>query len=88
MIVFCDGCNTPYHQYCHDPPIADEVVKVEEKEWFCSECIAARRDGSMGVSGEVDLRRVVSGEGLSMAEVSLLSITRLPMSSERTHANV
>ncbi len=80
MIVFCDGCNTPYHQYCHDPPIEDEVVKVEEKEWLCVECLGVRKGsiavggatGAVGVNGvgDVDLRTAVSGEGLSPDEVS------------------
>lgn len=70
MIVFCDGCNTPYHQYCHDPPIGEDVVKVEEKEWFCSDCMGVRRSGEMASNlGEVELQRLVSGEGLSMEEV-------------------
>ncbi|KAG9596148.1 hypothetical protein KCV04_g20277, partial [Aureobasidium melanogenum] len=38
MIVFCDGCNTPYHRYCHYPPISQEVVDVPDMEWFCSDC--------------------------------------------------
>lgn len=38
MIVFCDGCNTPYHRYCHRPPIPQVVVDVEDKEWLCQEC--------------------------------------------------
>ncbi|KAL4911569.1 hypothetical protein BDW74DRAFT_143197 [Aspergillus multicolor] len=37
-IVFCDGCNRPWHQHCHDPPIENEVIAVKEKEWFCREC--------------------------------------------------
>ncbi|KAK2867778.1 hypothetical protein FQN49_003482 [Arthroderma sp. PD_2] len=37
-IVFCDDCNAPWHQFCHDPPIGDEVITVKEKEWFCGEC--------------------------------------------------
>lgn len=38
MIVFCDGCNTPYHQMCHDPLISDETVQDESTDWFCYEC--------------------------------------------------
>ncbi|KAI9884037.1 MAG: transcription factor TFIIIB subunit brf1 [Watsoniomyces obsoletus] len=81
MIVFCDGCNTPYHQYCHDPPIDDEVVRVEEKEWLCMECLGVKSkpllagvgmgmgtSASAGGIGEVDLRTAVSGEGLSAHE--------------------
>ncbi|WEW55020.1 hypothetical protein PRK78_000447 [Emydomyces testavorans] len=37
-IVFCDDCNGAWHQFCHDPPIGIDVVKVKESEWFCSEC--------------------------------------------------
>ncbi|KAK3696165.1 hypothetical protein LTR37_018067 [Vermiconidia calcicola] len=38
MIVFCDGCNTPYHQYCHHPPIDKAVVEEVDKEWYCKQC--------------------------------------------------
>ena len=53
MIVYCDGCNTPYHQLCHDPVISEEVVRVEEKEWICAGCNAVKQGRSKaGVSGE------------------------------------
>ena len=38
QIVFCDECNRPWHQLCHDPRIDEEVVTIVEKEWFCHEC--------------------------------------------------
>jgi hypothetical protein len=38
MIVFCDECNGAWHQFCHDPPIAKEVIDIKEAEWFCIEC--------------------------------------------------
>ncbi|KAG8525767.1 uncharacterized protein KY384_000527 [Bacidia gigantensis] len=38
QIVFCDGCNTPWHQYCHDRPITPTVILHEEKEWHCADC--------------------------------------------------
>ncbi|KAL2821076.1 hypothetical protein BJX63DRAFT_254820 [Aspergillus granulosus] len=38
VIVFCDGCNRAWHQYCHDPPIERDVITVKEKEWLCQEC--------------------------------------------------
>ncbi|KIW08140.1 hypothetical protein, variant [Verruconis gallopava] len=63
QIVFCDGCSTPYHQYCHDPPIENEVVEVQEKEWFCVECVKARAGLEKG-----DDEGLVSGERLSMDE--------------------
>ena len=53
MIVFCDGCNTPYHQLCHDPPIDDLVIAVADAEWFCRDCSKKREDRPlvMGMSG-------------------------------------
>jgi hypothetical protein len=38
MIVFCDGCNSPYHRYCHRPPIDQAVVDEVDKEWHCRHC--------------------------------------------------
>ena len=38
QIVFCDTCNTPWHQYCHDRPITPSVVQIEDKEWHCADC--------------------------------------------------
>ena len=44
VIVFCDGCNKPWHQYCHDPPVKGEVLQIEEQEWFCADCAILRED--------------------------------------------
>ena len=38
QIVFCDGCNTPWHQFCHDRPITPTVIEFEDKEWQCADC--------------------------------------------------
>ncbi|EMC92592.1 hypothetical protein BAUCODRAFT_125577 [Baudoinia panamericana UAMH 10762] len=38
MIVFCDGCNTPYHRFCHHPPIDPSVIDEVDKEWYCKQC--------------------------------------------------
>ncbi|KAI4121111.1 MAG: hypothetical protein LQ338_006559 [Usnochroma carphineum] len=61
MIVFCDGCNGPWHQYCHDPPISSEVVRIEEQEWFCADCMVLREEKAH-VDGKV------SAETLSVVE--------------------
>jgi len=37
-IVFCDACNKCWHQQCHDPQIAKEVVTDVKAEWFCAVC--------------------------------------------------
>ncbi|KAL6718784.1 hypothetical protein ACLMJK_003018 [Lecanora helva] len=52
QIVFCDGCNTPWHQFCHDRPITPSVIQFEEKEWLCSECATLRTEKSH-ISGKV-----------------------------------
>ncbi|MCJ1377087.1 hypothetical protein MMC17_000177 [Xylographa soralifera] len=61
VIVFCDGCNTPWHQYCHDPPIKGEIVQIEEKEWFCADCMVSREEKQR-------LEGTVAGDGMSFAE--------------------
>ena len=64
VIVFCDGCNTPWHQYCHDPPIPWDVVRIEEQEWYCADCEVLREE-------KVHLEGKGSAEGMSLAEVRL-----------------
>ncbi|MCJ1252049.1 hypothetical protein MMC30_009287 [Trapelia coarctata] len=61
VIAFCDGCNTPWHQHCHDPPINSEVVQIEEKEWFCADCAVLREERAR-------LEGRVAGEGMSLAD--------------------
>jgi len=36
-LVFCDMCDTPYHQRCHNPPISDATLNSGNK-WYCSSC--------------------------------------------------
>lgn len=82
-IVFCDGCNTPWHRYCHFPPIEQVVVDVPEMEWFCARCRrekAVKQESapapapapvSMPVIGTgVDISVFASGEGLTVEQVS------------------
>ncbi|KAF2735075.1 hypothetical protein EJ04DRAFT_576458 [Polyplosphaeria fusca] len=59
-IVFCDVCNTPYHQYCHNPPIDNDVVTVLEKEWLCRPCERSKQNVIEGTGG------LVAGDGLSL----------------------
>lgn len=42
LIVFCDGCNTPYHQLCHMPVIDNLLITLPDAEWFCATCDARR----------------------------------------------
>lgn len=71
-IVFCDGCNTPWHQYCHfEAPIPAEVVEIETMEWLCGDCEILRGEkgvweGRIGVQGRMGLserRRYLRGLG-------------------------
>lgn len=52
MIVFCDGCNNAWHQYCHDRPITPSVILIEEKEWHCGEC-ETQREESGHLAGKI-----------------------------------
>ncbi|KAK9329907.1 hypothetical protein V1520DRAFT_278262 [Lipomyces starkeyi] len=53
LIVFCDGCNDPYHQLCHDPPIGRAFIEVAEAQWFCYKCQSklVERKLEVGLSG-------------------------------------
>lgn len=42
QMVFCDGCNDGWHQLCHEPHIADAVVRDARQGWFCAACAARR----------------------------------------------
>jgi hypothetical protein len=64
QIVFCDECNTPYHQLCHFPPIDRLVVDVPDAQWFCKDCQPKRR--------ERPLETGMSGESLSLDTVSAI----------------
>lgn len=76
MIVFCDGCNTPYHRYCHHPPIEQEVVDVPDKEWFCKECKVVSTPARI----EPDITTFVTSEGMTDEQVGLnLILTWQPL---------
>ncbi|KAF2144896.1 uncharacterized protein K452DRAFT_349281 [Aplosporella prunicola CBS 121167] len=92
MIVFCDGCNSGYHQYCHDPPIDREVIQVAEKEWFCSNCMISRTKQDHAIPSVSEL---VAGNGLSAAEkrayfgtLSSSKLTELLMHAVNIHPDL
>lgn len=62
-VVFCDVCSAAYHQYCHDPPIDSEVVKVLEKEWLCGPCERSKQNVIEHTDG------LIAVEGLSIDDV-------------------
>ncbi|KAF7197620.1 SWM histone demethylase complex subunit phf1 [Pseudocercospora fuligena] len=61
MIVFCDGCNTAYHQWCHKPPIDQAVIDEADKEWHCMNCEEEKAENA----SEMDLSNLVSAPGTS-----------------------
>ena len=69
-IVFCDGCNKPWHMFCHDPPIKPEIVRIAEKEWFCSDCTVMREE-------RAKLEGRVPGESMSLFEVRYVELFQL-----------
>ncbi|PWW76922.1 hypothetical protein C7212DRAFT_357535 [Tuber magnatum] len=87
MIVFCDGCNTPYHQLCHDPPIDDLVIAVAEAEWFCASCSKKREERPLatGLSGQSlteDEKRAY------LASLPLSSLVELIFFCEKAHPDI
>ncbi|KAG9514614.1 hypothetical protein KCV07_g7987, partial [Aureobasidium melanogenum] len=88
MIVFCDGCNTPYHRYCHYPPISQQVVDVPDMEWFCSDC-------TVRPPPEVDIDSFMSGGDLmdhQKREVLMLlptnALVELLLRAEQSHPDL
>ncbi|KAK5169518.1 uncharacterized protein LTR77_005494 [Saxophila tyrrhenica] len=80
MIVFCDGCNTPYHRYCHHPPIHQAVVDEVDKEWYCKQCEKKR----VVPVPEAEVSSFVSAPGASVEQVGVL-VSVLFSIGELTH---
>lgn len=62
MIIYCDDCDTAWHQHCHDPPVSPATVRAEQEQWFCADCETAREEKQRLVGK-------ISAEGMSLAEV-------------------
>ena len=55
LLLMCDGCNSGYHTYCLDPPLAG----VPLHDWYCPSCPSPARNGNTlgmrhGSSGSTD----------------------------------
>ena len=74
--MFCDGCNGPWHQYCHDPPVRTEALADAEREWFCADCVLLREHSAV-------LDGKVAGEGMSVVDVSSLRLQQETPLKER-----
>lgn len=76
QMVFCDGCNDPWHQRCHDPWIEDEIIKDQDIHWYCMVC-QAKRD-RLQPKKKVEPPRFGSWAGKPTAQVSFLYGIYLP----------
>ena len=74
MIVFCDGCNTPYHRMCHHPPIDQAVVDEVDKEWYCKQC---ERERVVPVP-ESEVAEFISAEDASLEQVRIIRLKVKP----------
>ncbi|KAF6239675.1 hypothetical protein HO173_002221 [Letharia columbiana] len=82
MIVFCDGCSTPWHQYCHDRPITPSFIQIEEKEWNCAECTVVQEE-KMHLTGKVSAGRM----SLSEKRTYLQNLEKAELVSLLLHAS-
>ncbi|KAL7628415.1 hypothetical protein AAE478_002617 [Parahypoxylon ruwenzoriense] len=64
QIVFCDGCNSCWHQLCHEPCIDDDFVSNESRSWFCGRC-TAKRERLLARKKSLDAFKGVSWAGKS-----------------------
>jgi len=87
MIVFCDGCNGPFHQLCHDPPIDDLVVQEESAEWYCSACAKSREQKplQMGLTGA---GLTEEEKRLYLASLPMASLMEIILFAEKTHPDL
>lgn len=38
-VLLCDTCDSEYHTYCLNPPLA----RIPEGNWYCPSCLAGKR---------------------------------------------
>ena len=77
MIIYCDDCDTAWHQHCHDPPVSPATVRAEQEQWFCADCETSREEKQRLVGK-------ISAEGMSLAEVRLCLSLSLSLSLSLT----
>lgn len=39
-VLLCDKCDSEYHRYCLNPPLA----RIPDGDWFCPSCVAGQRN--------------------------------------------
>lgn len=53
QVVFCDGCNDAWHQWCHEPKIPKDVVEIPDKEWICVNCHDKREMENLPIGNRI-----------------------------------
>ncbi|VAH71688.1 unnamed protein product [Triticum turgidum subsp. durum] len=56
VVLLCDGCDSEYHTYCLNPPLA----LIPEGDWFCPSCISDPEKSHLD-QGARDLKRQRKG---------------------------
>ncbi|BFZ62987.1 hypothetical protein YB2330_004099 [Saitoella coloradoensis] len=86
-IVFCDGCNTPYHQLCHVPQIDSLLIDVADAEWYCNDCEARRAEKPLvtGLSGK---ELTDEEKKIYLASLPTAHLVELVLFSERSFPDV
>ncbi|KAF3394487.1 SWM histone demethylase complex subunit phf1 [Penicillium rolfsii] len=95
-IVFCDGCNSTWHQKCHDPPINDQVILVKDMEWHCRKCKPAPRPAAAKTTKPVKAKktgrtlhpRLLAGPRLEVGGDSFTADERRAYLSSLSHAQL
>lgn len=77
QMVFCDGCNDPWHQRCHEPWIEDEVIRDTSAEWYCAVCAAKRERMQPKKKVVVEQPRFGSWAGKSAVQVRRILFVHL-----------
>ena len=90
MIVFCDGCNVPYHRYCHQPPIDQSVIDEVDKEWYCKQCERERIQPvpASHVAGFVSAENASVEEVCEIAKSACDLIANLPPKKQKYFSNL
>ncbi|KAJ4961937.1 hypothetical protein NE237_021847 [Protea cynaroides] len=71
-VLLCDTCDSEYHTYCLNPPLA----RIPEGNWYCPSCVSVQcntQDASKPVSSGQQRKRY-QGEDMRMLSESLIHL--------------
>ncbi|KAH8650017.1 hypothetical protein BX600DRAFT_105130 [Xylariales sp. PMI_506] len=94
QIVFCDGCNSCWHQLCHEPYIDDELLNDESRSWFCRGCQAkkekhlAKKKSIEGFKGASWANKSADQKRAYLASLSQSQLVNIVMYSLELHPDL